>query len=217
MSSSDDTHEITTEDELRALAHPLRLRILGLLRVDGPATASGLGERLGESSGVTSYHLRYLAQRAFVEEAPELGTKRERWWRASEQMTEWNSADFLDSPGGRAADLTFRREALRYSRSVVDNWLIEETTWPREWVGAAIMSDVVLQLSLEQLQELDEDYRRLLEKYIELSERNRGADRDDVVTDDTVGTADPEDAAGTGDTERVYAIFHAVPVRELNP
>ena len=47
---------------LRALTHPLRTRLLGALRVDGPATASELGRRFGESSGATSYHLRRLAR-----------------------------------------------------------------------------------------------------------------------------------------------------------
>src|SRR6478736_4108151 len=40
---------------LKALAHPLRVRILASLRRIGPATATGLADRLGESSGLTSY------------------------------------------------------------------------------------------------------------------------------------------------------------------
>ena len=54
---------------LKALTHPLRLRMLGMLRIDGPATATGLAERLGLNSGATSYHLRQLAQHGFIEEA----------------------------------------------------------------------------------------------------------------------------------------------------
>jgi len=41
---------------VRALAHPLRLRMLESL-TDGPATAPMLARELGESSGATSYHL----------------------------------------------------------------------------------------------------------------------------------------------------------------
>lgn len=70
-----------TEDEsralgprqLRALAHPLRVQLLGLLRLDGPATASRLAARVGESSGATSYHLRQLAAYGFVEDEPGQG------------------------------------------------------------------------------------------------------------------------------------------------
>ena len=58
---------------LKALAHPVRLRILGLLRLDGPATASGLADRLGLNSGATSYHLRHLERHGFVLEDAALG------------------------------------------------------------------------------------------------------------------------------------------------
>src|SRR4029453_16773762 len=51
---------------LKALAPPLRMRLLAELRYHGPATATKLGEALGESSGATSYHLRVLAAHGFV-------------------------------------------------------------------------------------------------------------------------------------------------------
>ena len=54
---------------LRGLAHPVRLRMLGLLRTEGPATATRLAARLGLNSGATSYHLRQLATHGFVVEA----------------------------------------------------------------------------------------------------------------------------------------------------
>jgi len=64
---------------VRALAHPLRLRLLDLLRFDGPSTATLLARRVGESSGATSYHLRLLARYGYIEEA-QRGAGRERWW-----------------------------------------------------------------------------------------------------------------------------------------
>ena len=63
-----------------SLAHPLRIRILDELSAYGPLTASGLAERLGESSGVTSYHLRQLEKHELVREVKDRGTARERWW-----------------------------------------------------------------------------------------------------------------------------------------
>ena len=53
---------------LKALAHPLRLELLELLRFEGPSTASALARRVGESSGATSYHLRQLARHGYIEE-----------------------------------------------------------------------------------------------------------------------------------------------------
>ena len=54
---------------VRALAHPLRLELLDLLRFEGPSTATLLANRVGESSGTTSYHLRQLARYGYIEEA----------------------------------------------------------------------------------------------------------------------------------------------------
>ena len=66
--------------EVRALAHPLRLRMLESLH-DGPATASMLARELGESSGATSYHLRALAAAGLIVEDLDRRKGRERWWK----------------------------------------------------------------------------------------------------------------------------------------
>ena len=92
--------QVTDVRALRALAHPLRNRLLGQLRVNGPATASQLGRAVGESSGSTSYHLRQLAAYGFVEEVEGQGTARERWWRARHRMTSWQAADLVAQEGG---------------------------------------------------------------------------------------------------------------------
>src|SRR5687767_2926142 len=77
----DDAHVVPTE-ALHALAHPLRVRMYDELSSRGPATASELARRFGESTGATSYHLRQLARHGFIEEDPTRGTLRERYWRA---------------------------------------------------------------------------------------------------------------------------------------
>ena len=59
--------ELRDPRALRALAHPLRIQLLGLLRREGPLTASEAGRRLDESSGITSYHLRQLERFGLVE------------------------------------------------------------------------------------------------------------------------------------------------------
>ncbi|MBW8766480.1 MAG: helix-turn-helix transcriptional regulator, partial [Geodermatophilales bacterium] len=69
------------------------MSLLAALRMDGPSTATHLAERLGESSGSTSYHLRQLAAFGFVEEVPGEGDGRERWWRARHRSTRWDTGD----------------------------------------------------------------------------------------------------------------------------
>jgi DNA-binding transcriptional ArsR family regulator len=83
---------------LRGLVHPIRLRLLDLLQADGPATATSLAQRIGASSGVTSYHLRVLAEHGFITEDTERGTGRDRWWRAASRST-WFSFRMPGEPG----------------------------------------------------------------------------------------------------------------------
>ncbi|MET8143376.1 helix-turn-helix domain-containing protein [Sphaerisporangium sp. NPDC005288] len=68
---------------LKALAHPMRRRMLRHLNMYGPATSTTLGELLGAKTGTTSYHLRQLEKYGFIEEIPERSTGRERWWRTA--------------------------------------------------------------------------------------------------------------------------------------
>jgi DNA-binding transcriptional ArsR family regulator len=82
---------------LRGLAHPLRIRILGILRMDGPSTATRLARRLGQDSGNISWHLRQLAEHGFIAEDAERGTRRERWWQAVHQA---NRLDVAGLEGG---------------------------------------------------------------------------------------------------------------------
>ena len=80
------------------LAHPLRLRLLGRLRTDGPATATALAEKLGTNTGATSYHLRQLAEVGLVAEDPDLGTGRQRWWRARHDVSSWAARTSTATP-----------------------------------------------------------------------------------------------------------------------
>ena len=94
--SSIDLHDA---GPMRALAHPLRLRILGLLRVEGPQSVGMLAEATGAASGSVSYHVQTLAKHSFVVPAPEFERDgRERWWRAAHEMTSWKTEEFIDDP-----------------------------------------------------------------------------------------------------------------------
>ena len=83
MSEPLQPREVRDVEELRALAHPMRQRILRHLRQAGPATSTTLARDLGENSGIMSYHLRLLAEHDFVREVAGRGQGRERWWEVS--------------------------------------------------------------------------------------------------------------------------------------
>ncbi|GGI43575.1 DNA-binding transcriptional ArsR family regulator [Agromyces flavus] len=151
---------------MRALAHPVRLRVLGMLRVDGPATVGMLAERTGEAAGSVSYHIATLAKHGFVEEAPELARdRRERWWRAAHEVTSWRTEEFLDDPERHAASDALRRAVLEaYHRELLDA-LEAEVALDPEWVAASDSSDGAAQLTLEEFRELAADLAAVREKW----------------------------------------------------
>ena len=69
--------------EMRALAHPLRLRLLGLLRVEGPATATTLADIVGESPASRATTCASSTPTTSSRRRPSSPRDgRERWWRA---------------------------------------------------------------------------------------------------------------------------------------
>lgn len=154
---------------LRAIAHPLRMQLLFALRRGGAATASQLAEKLGESSGATSYHLRQLAAKGFVEDDPEhQGKGRERWWRATfTGITVERMEDFLQHPDPEvrgAMNLYLQEVAARHTHEV-STWLGTMHEWPENWQALADQSSFGVKLTPERAQELDEKIHELINSY----------------------------------------------------
>lgn len=159
-------HHVDTRT-LRGLAHPLRIRLLNTLREFGPATASGLAERLGESSGATSYHLRQLAAYGFVEDDPERGKGRERWWKAVHMGNTFNTSTFLDHPDAevRGAVGVVLHEVATTHAQELNTWLGTMHEWPEEWRRAFDLSDFKLRLTPELSMELAGKMQELVNSY----------------------------------------------------
>lgn len=158
---------------LRAMAHPLRLKIIGVLRSDGPLSVGALGERLGAASGSISYHLATLERHGFVEQAPELARDgRERWWRASAETTTFDPAELQDDPARRDAGLAFRQAIVRGHAAEQLAYLDAEASLEPEWIAAATQSDDVLWLTPGELRELSDELEALGRRW-----HDRGGDR----------------------------------------
>jgi DNA-binding transcriptional ArsR family regulator len=139
---------------LRGLAHPVRVRILSSLREEGPATATGLADRLGESTGTTSYHLRQLAAHGFVEDDPDRGVGRERWWRSVHRATYSD----LTGPG---ADEQTRQLSEEHLRGVTEmhalrmrDWMAERPGMPEPWRHLDAIGGAPLLLTPDEMREL---------------------------------------------------------------
>lgn len=123
--------------QLRALAHPLRLQLLQVLSAEGPATASQLGRRLGESSGATSYHLRALHRAGMVEDA-EQRNGRERWWqRVPERLMIPNSVPPQASDAERldlqAAHAQIESILVERDEKALQRWTEIRYDLPLDW------------------------------------------------------------------------------------
>jgi hypothetical protein len=84
MSSEEDQpHEFDLTDPraMRALAHPVRMALIELLRTHQTITATQASELLGETPANCAFHLRTLGKYGFVREAGG-GRGRERPWQA---------------------------------------------------------------------------------------------------------------------------------------
>ncbi|MFD9335199.1 ArsR/SmtB family transcription factor [Streptomyces sp. NPDC060028] len=154
---------------LRGLAHPLRIRMLATLRHDGPATASQLAERLGESSGSTSYHLRQLAAHGFVEDAPGHGKGRERWWQAAHDGTAFDEKLIYDEdPATRGAADLFLHEIATIHTQELSTWLGNAHSWSQEWRRGSDISDFTLHLTAAQSLELIRELHDVINRYRDL-------------------------------------------------
>ena len=154
--------EITDPAVLKAMAHPLRRRIMGELR-RGPASSTTLATALGENTGATSYHLRELARHGFVEDEPSLGKGKERWWRAVKRDLRYPRR------GERSPELAAALDELNDVQFAED---VE--AWTRfqaqsgdmgSWGDAVPYSRGSIVVTQDELGEFFEDYLTLIKKY----------------------------------------------------
>lgn len=149
---------------LRGLAHPLRMSILEVLTLDGPATATGLAARLGENTGTVSWHLRHMAQHGFIEEESGRGTRRERWWRVVEDTKVLETAEFRDDPDTRGALSVYMHELVQQHFSRVTTYLSE--SWDGDWQRSGTISDWRdLRLTPQQLASLNEELMAVIARH----------------------------------------------------
>jgi DNA-binding transcriptional ArsR family regulator len=131
-----------------AIAHPIRYRVFELLR-EGPATASQLAARTGESRGLLSYHLRCLERAGAVVEDVERGTKRERWWY---RPTVPVVLPTLPDPEGRALDRHLLAVLVARDEDVRSRFVAARVS--DEWQEGAFLGNWYVELTPAEADEL---------------------------------------------------------------
>ena len=141
---------------LRALSHPTRLKILGRLRIEGPATATQLAQELKLNTGATSYHLRQLAEHGFIEDDPERGDARDRWWRAAHESTHADlDTRTTSEEEADGAEAYLHTVALMYTETLMQH-AGERRYLPLPWRSASTTSDWHIPLTPARAEELVE-------------------------------------------------------------
>jgi hypothetical protein len=140
--------------------------LLGRLRGEGPATATGLAGVLGTNTGATSYHLRQLAEAGLVVEEERSGAGRQRWWRAAHDMSSWRRSYYLDDPDATAAAEWL--EAFQVNRFVelAEQWRRGLPDEPAEWRDTGELSDYLLHMDPDQVRALMGDIEQLVERHV---------------------------------------------------
>ncbi|HAS32307.1 MAG TPA: transcriptional regulator [Microbacterium sp.] len=153
---------------LRALAHPLRVRIYDILSQYGPQTASTLAEHLGESTGSTSYHLRALAKHDLIRECVDRGSARERWWERPIGGVSFTNPAGATSPSERSATQLVMSEFFRHRQErLLDFVMKPDDALEDAWADGAMVSTATARLTPEQLRDLSHRIMELIDDAVE--------------------------------------------------
>ncbi|MFJ3935395.1 ArsR/SmtB family transcription factor [Streptomyces parvus] len=198
--SLDEGSVVLDAKGLRAMAHPVRVQVVGLLRKHGPSTATRLAERLGVNSGTASYHLRQLGAAGFVEEDTERGNARERWWRSVHRTTWFNDPELAEREPEAA--LAYQQSVASLYALRAQQTLNELQTMPRVWRDRFDLSDWVLRLTPEETAALYQELGDVIGRYRRDTPENAataptGAERVGLITHilPELNTSAPEEEA----------------------
>jgi DNA-binding transcriptional ArsR family regulator len=159
---------------LRAIAHPVRNRILTELEASGPLRAADLAARLGVPANSASFHLRQLAKFGLVEEDPKAARdRRDRVWKVTDKNDfDVQLGEIEKMPGGKAASAVFRRTKVAWAHHVVEQAFGEDRT-----PGTTrTVSEQALRLSRTEALALTEELSSVVETW---QQRTRETDSDD--------------------------------------
>lgn len=149
--------------DIRALAHPARMAIIGALSSGDALTATECAELTGLSPSATAYHLKFLERYGFAEPAPARSDGRERPWRANDTRGSFD----LDTstPAGAAATAAVGRAFVESSLAVAEEFVATEHDEPEEWQDVAALANADLWLTAGETRTVIAAFADVLEPY----------------------------------------------------
>ncbi len=147
---------------LRALAHPLRWKLIDVLGHEGSATATRCAEVLTESVASCAYHLGILAKYGYIEPLPGQAGREKPWRLASYRQD--LSAEGLGIEGelaAEAATAVFLDHEFARTRERLRTRTIE----PPEWREPSRMLGASMWVTVEEFSELSDQLVELAQRY----------------------------------------------------
>jgi DNA-binding transcriptional ArsR family regulator len=166
-----EPRQISDPQTMRAMAHPVRLALLDLIRRDGEITATRAAEQLGESPGNMSWHLQTLAKYGFVEEA-EGGKGRSRPWKIASRSNRFSIDG--DDPTAAAAENALVLQVVDRNYEYAREWLAARRGYASEWQKAAFIANSIVYMTADELDALSREISEIYARHIDRADkRNR--------------------------------------------
>jgi DNA-binding transcriptional ArsR family regulator len=164
MSSGEPAIPLRDPAVMRALAHPARLAIIGHLSNGATVTATECAEIVGLSPSATSYHLRALAKAGLIREAPGRGDGRERMWTSALGRYQVASDQTTD-PELREAEDQLVEAFMLLHEDQARKFMAQREEEPPEWYRVAAFEHSMIEVTVDELAELNDQVGALLEQF----------------------------------------------------
>jgi predicted ArsR family transcriptional regulator len=155
---------VTDPLALRALAHPLRIKLFALIGREGGLTAAAAARQLGISQALASHHLRQLAKYGYVERGT-AGDNRERPWQVTATSHRFQGDDSPES--WESVELLDRHLAEQAAHQLAD-WQQRRADEDPRWSEHTGVSQSLLYLTVDELAELTRAWSELAGRYAAL-------------------------------------------------
>ena len=164
---SRDYERVSDPERIRALAHPIRLRLLDHLGDITEATATECADAIGESPASCSFHLRILEKYGFIERAERRG--REKPWRVVTASLDMRPDP--EVPGSMRAVQEVALLGLESEFQRVRAYFAHADREHDEWVQASTFTRSSFWATAEELAQLSRDLQGITDRFA-----GRGAD-----------------------------------------
>ncbi len=180
---SSTVDEILAE-QLKVLSSPIRMRILAVLREKGSLTVGEIARLIDEPVGSVSYHLSRLHISGLIEEAAEKSQrdKRKSWWKAANSST---VVPVVEPGVDRGTLKAFKTAAMTSYQSAFMRYMQEYDNLEKSWQEAGQSVDSLLELTPEDVQSLNAELVKVIEKYEKLSIRRKQEEEKTTKETDT--------------------------------